>query len=140
MTRTPQTVEDLLRGSGLKATAPRLAVYEAMLSLGHASADDVCAMLKASGDTCTVATVYNVLETFVEKGLLSRRFSSNNKMYFDVNSCRLIHLYDSVNHEFKDIVDESLYEYLDSHFKRRSFRGYKIDSVDVQLVCHPAVK
>ena len=36
-----QTIKDIIRESGLKATPQRLAIYQTMRDLGHASADAV---------------------------------------------------------------------------------------------------
>ena len=127
-----------LKAKGLKATPQRIAVHEAMMQLGHASADMVADLMSRQSDTnVTIASVYNILSTFADLKIYSRRLSSNNKMYFDVNTFKHIHLYDSVNSEYKDIIDETLIEAIESHFKKRRFRGYKLDSIDIQLVCHP---
>lgn len=134
-----EAFRQILKTRGLKATPQRLAVHEAMLSLGHASADMVTDYVKAHSSTrLTIASVYNILAQLALLGVYQHRMSSNNKMYFDVNTFRHVHLYDAVNHEYKDVVDDSVFEFLDTHFKRRSFRGYKVDSVDVQIVCHPS--
>lgn len=131
----------LLKKYELKATPQRLAVHEAMLNLCHASADMVAGYAAAhSSARLSVASVYNILSQLALLGVYHHRLSSNNKMFFDVNTCRHAHIYDSVNHEYRDVMDEALFDYLDSHFKRRSFRGYKVDFIDVQIVCHPSTK
>ena len=93
-----------LRRHAMKATPQRLAVHEAMLRLGHASADTVTEEIRKSASTnVTVASVYNILTNLAGLGIYKRRMSANNKMYFDVNTFKHIHLYDSENHTFKDI-------------------------------------
>ncbi|MGN1211722.1 MAG: transcriptional repressor, partial [Candidatus Cryptobacteroides sp.] len=93
----------ILRKHALKATPQRLAVHEAMLRLGHASADMVTEEIRANSSTkVTVASVYNILSGLAVLGVYSHRMSSNNKMYFDVNNFRHIHIYDRENHCFKD--------------------------------------
>ena len=127
----------ILKDKGMKATPQRVAVHQAMLELGHASADMVCDFITRNSSTnVTVASVYNVLARLNELGIYKRRFSSNNKMYFDVNTFSHLHLYDTRYNEFKDIVDDELNELIESHFKGRKFRGYKIDDFDIQIVCH----
>jgi len=129
----------ILKSKELKSTPQRLAVHEAMLALGHASADIVTEyILEKKSAKVTVASVYNILSTFADLKIYHRRLSSNNKMYFDVNTFKHIHLYDSVNNEYKDIIDEELISAIESHFKKRRFRGYKLDAIDIQLVCHPS--
>ena len=130
--------KELLKNKGLKATPQRLAVHDAMLKLGHASADMVAEQMANAGFThITIASVYNILSTLADLKIYSRRMSANNKMYFDVNSFRHIHLYDNANHEYRDLLDDELMELVESKLKGRRFRGYAIDSVDIQIGCHP---
>ncbi|MCQ2157709.1 MAG: transcriptional repressor [Bacteroidales bacterium] len=127
----------ILRNEDMKATQQRIAVHQAMLELGHASADMVCDYISAhNGTDITVASVYNILSQLNEIGLYKRRFSSNNKMYFDVNNFNHLHLYDTKFNEYKDVQDDELIELIENHFRGRRFRGYKIDDFEVQIVCH----
>jgi Fe2+ or Zn2+ uptake regulation protein len=133
--------KSILKRHSLKATPQRLAVHEAMLCLGHASADQVCEFLESKGGTrVTVASVYNILTQMTLLGIYTHRFSANNKMYFDVNGYKHIHLYDTVNNEFKDVMDDELLEMVESRVRARRFRGYKVDGVDIQIVCHPTTR
>ena len=98
--------KQILKKHSLKATPQRLAVHEAMISLGHASADMVTEAIAAKGTTkVTVASVYNILTQLAMLGIYDYRLSSNNKMYFDVNTFLHMHLYDRENHMFKDVLD-----------------------------------
>ena len=85
----------ILRKHSLKATPQRLAVHEAMMSLGHACADMVTQAIKEKGAAkVTVASVYNILTQMAMLGIYHYRLSSNNRMYFDVNTFKHIHFYD----------------------------------------------
>ena len=129
----------ILKKHSLKATPQRLAVHEAMMTLGHACADMVTEAIKEKATAkVTVASVYNILTHMAMLGVYNYRLSANNKMYFDVNTFKHIHLYDSINNEYKDIIDEELITKIESHFKKRRFRGYKLDAIDIQLICHPS--
>ena len=64
--------------------------------------------------------------------------SANNKMYFDVNTFRHIHLYDYVNNTFKDVIDDDFMDNLDAYFAKKKFKGYRVECVDVQIVCRPS--
>ncbi len=130
-----------LKSHSLKATPQRLAVHEAMLRLGHASADMVTEEIRKSGSTkVTIASVYNILTHMAVLGIYHHRLSSNNKMYFDVNTFKHFHIYDSENHLYKDVVDNELVELIENHFGKRRFRGYSIDHIDIQLVGRPTKK
>ncbi len=128
-----------LKRHGLKATPQRLAVHEAMMKLGHASADMVTEEIRESGTTkVTVASVYNILSHLALLGIYDHRLSSNNKMYFDVNTFKHMHIYDCENHEFKDVVDEELLSIVERHLLRRKFKGYRIENIDIQLIGRPS--
>jgi len=88
----------------------------------------------------TVASVYNILTHMAMLGIYDYRLSANNKMYFDVNTFKHMHLYDHENHVFKDVIDDELISVIEAHLGRRKFRGYKIEGIDIQLVGRPTRK
>lgn len=138
---TIEYFRELLRKNGLKVTPQRIAVHEAMLRLGHACADMVTAEILAAKKTkVTVASVYNILTQLSLLGIYHHRISENNKMYFDVNTFKHFHLYDTMNHTFSDVIDDELYQQIEGKLLERRFKGYKIDGIDVQILAHPSVK
>ena len=131
----------ILKKHSLKATPQRLAVHEAMISLGHASADMVTEEIKEkSSAKVTVASVYNILTHMATLGIYHHRLSSNNKMYFDVNTFKHIHFYDQANHAFRDVIDDELVMLIESHLSRKKVKGYKIEGFDIQLIGRPTRK
>ncbi len=133
--------KQVLKKHSLKATSQRLAVHAAMLELGHASADMVTEhILKQAEAKVTIASVYNILTQLAELGIYDQRMTPNNKMYFDVNTFKHIHLYDKVNHTLSDVMDEELINLIESHLKRRRFRGYSVDDIEIQIIAHPTRK
>jgi len=142
ISNTPMTMDEFknfLKKNSLKATKQRMAVHEAMLEMGHASADMVAESISAKGEVkVTVASVYNILTSMALLGAYEHRLSMGNKMYFDVNTHCHLHLYDTVNNEFKDLEDNELMDMINSRLSHRKFRGYKVDGVDIQILCHPS--
>ena len=138
------TIEEykaILKKHSLKATPQRLAVHEAMMSLGHACADMVTETIKEKNTAkVTLASVYNILTHMAMLGVYNYRLSANNKMYFDVNTFKHIHLYDHENHVFKDVIDDELISLIESHLNRKRFKGYKVEGVDIQLIGKPTRK
>jgi len=131
----------MLKSHDLKATPQRIAVHKVMMELIHASADTVYeAIVKEGSCNITQASVYNILSGLADEGIYSRRMSSNSKMIFDINAYRHVHLYDTRNHEFMDIEAEELLNAAVQGIRRRRFRGYKIDDIDIQILCHPTRK
>ena len=128
----------LLKKYNLKVTPQRLAVHEAMLALGHASADMVTEYIITRGKAkVTVASVYNILSQLTLLGIYNHRMSANNKMYFDVNTFKHFHLYDTVNNCYTDVIDEDLQKIIENRLLNKHYKGYKVDDIDVQILCHP---
>ncbi|MBR5724799.1 MAG: transcriptional repressor [Bacteroidales bacterium] len=128
----------MLRDRDLKATPQRMAVHAAMRELVHASAEDVARRI-AERDSVRVApaSVYNILTLFADEGIYGRRCGRAGKMVFDVRAGRHLHLYDTRNEAWRDLEDPELLAQVEAHFKGRRFRGFKIDGVEVQVLCRP---
>jgi len=72
-TAVPDTAPaDLLRRSGLRVTAPRVAVLEAVAGHPHADADAVLTRARATLPTVSVQAVYDVLHALTDAGILRR--------------------------------------------------------------------
>lgn len=137
------TLEDFcsqLRRHGLKATKQRLAVHRAMMELEHASADMVREKLALEGSKVTSASVYNILSQLADYHIYSRRLSATNKMFFDVDASKHIHLYDRENHCYRNLIDEELSTLVTSHLKRRRFKGFTVEDIDIQIIAKPTRK
>ena len=138
---TIEEFKEILKRHSLKATPQRLAVHEAMVELGHASADMVTDTIKAKGTAkVTLASVYNILTHMAMLKVYNYRLSANNKMYFDVNTFKHIHFYDHAHHTFRDVIDDDLVQMIEAHLSRKRVKGYKIESFDIQLVGRPTKK
>ena len=88
----------------------------------------------------TVASVYNILSQLADLRIYTRRLSANNKMYFDISTNRHVHLYDRENHRYRDVFDEELMDLVQSHLKRRKFKGFTVEDIDIQLIARPTRK
>ena len=136
-----QKFKALLKQHKLKATPQRLAVHNVMLQLIHASAEQVADVLKeASESKVSVSSVYNILSQMASLGIYGRRLSVNNVMFFDVNPESHLHLYDPQNNVFKDVQDPDLLMEIEERIKRHRYRGFRVSSVEVNIICHPPKK
>ena len=129
-----------LRRHGLKATRQRIAVHEVMAELVHASADMVREELAVRGYHVTTASVYNILSQLADFRIYGRRLSATNKMFFDVVPTRHIHMYDRENNTWRDLADEDLDAVVNAHLKRRRFKGFTVEDIDIQLIARPTRK
>lgn len=129
-----------LRRHNLKATRQRLAVHEVMMELEHASADMVREKLIERGTSVPTASVYNILSQLADYRIYSRRMSATSKMFFDVDSSRHIHLYDRENHIYRNVVDDQLPILIAAQLKRRRFKGYSVEDLDIQIIAKPTTR
>ena len=73
-----------LRAAGLKATAPRLTILEALeTDRRHPSAEMIFESLKDSSPSLSLSTVYQTLETFLQQGLVRRISGAGGKLRVD---------------------------------------------------------
>jgi len=136
-----QKYKALLKQHKLKATPQRLAVHGAMLQLIHASAEQVAGVLEQESELkVSVSSVYNILTQMASLGIYGRRLSVGNTMVFDVNPASHLHLYDPQNNVFKDIQDPDLMMDIEERIKKHRYRGFRVSSVEVNVICHPPKK
>jgi Fur family ferric uptake transcriptional regulator len=75
MTATPQDQDDprrLLRGAGLRVTAPRLAVLEWLALHPHQTAEQITVAARERLGAVSTQAVYDVLNTFTREGLVRK--------------------------------------------------------------------
>ncbi len=136
---TLQEFRTMLRRHNLKATRQRLAVHEVMTDLVHASADMVKEELEKRGSgKVTLGSVYNILSQLSDCHIYVRRLSVSNKMFFDAINSPHIHLYDRENDTYRDLVNDDLQELVATHLRRRRFKGYTLEGVDIQFIARPS--
>ncbi|RMI03320.1 Fur family transcriptional regulator [Cellulomonas triticagri] len=68
----PAQPAEILREQGLRVTAPRLAVLDAVAAVPHADADAVLRHARAALPTVSVQAVYDVLHALTDAGILRR--------------------------------------------------------------------
>ncbi|WP_029068859.1 Fur family transcriptional regulator [Jonesia quinghaiensis] len=64
--------EQLLRSHGLRVTATRLAVLDAVTHTPHADSETVLSHVRRHIGTASVQTIYDALNTFATRGLMNR--------------------------------------------------------------------
>ena len=67
-----QPIADRLRSAGLRVTAPRLAVYEAVAAAGHRDAEAIARDARERTGSLSTQAVYDSLRVLTELGLLRR--------------------------------------------------------------------
>lgn len=137
MQKTSQQIRELLSAQGIKVTPQRIAVYEALAELGHASAEQITARVHGSFPTVTIGTIYNVLECFSSKGVISKLNTSDNKMYFDISVHDHHHILCEETGEIVDFGDAELTEMIRSYYAKHKLEcgeGFELSDIRVQLI------
>jgi Fur family transcriptional regulator, iron response regulator len=94
-----------LRTHGIQPTAQRLAVARFVLETrSHPTADQIWEKVRQRSPTLSRATVYNTLNLFVEKGLLSTLALREGALVFDPHVARHHHFIDEETGEIHDVA------------------------------------
>jgi len=129
-----QEIRSRIAAAGLKVTPQRMAIYEALSFLGHASVDDVCQKVQEQAPYMSPATVYTTLERFAQKNLISRLLSDGSKMMFDITARPHCHF---CSEDFKTVQDwheEDLIRVVQEHLARYPIQGFHLKDIKVNLI------
>jgi Fur family ferric uptake transcriptional regulator len=89
----PPPLADTLRAKGLRLTAQRQFVLEAVYRLGHATPDQVHAEVARTASGINITTVYRTLELLEELGLVTHTHLSHGApTYHGVSEQQHVHL------------------------------------------------
>jgi Fur family peroxide stress response transcriptional regulator len=127
-------IRQKLTEKGLKVTPQRISILEAVYTLdNHPTAENIIAHIRKSQPNIATGTAYKVLETLVEKQLIQKVKTDKDIMRYDGVTEKHHHLYCSECDLIEDYVDEDLDEYLKEYFKKKSFPGFKIEDIVLQI-------
>ena len=124
---------DKLRKSGLRPTRQRLKICEVLFDRDttfHFTINDLTKIISEKlNEKISLATVYNTVHSFKNKGYLKEISINSDKSYFDTNT--------SVHHHFFDEDTNSLIDCdendLDKIKIKKNITGKKISSVEVLI-------
>lgn len=119
---------------GLKITPQRVVILEAIYKLNnHPTADNIIENIRESHPNIATGTVYKVLETLVENGLIRKVKTDKDIMRYDGIIENHHHLYCSKCDLIEDYIDEDLDNLLKNHFKDKNIKGFKIEDIVLQI-------
>tara|TARA_B100000686_G_scaffold244803_1_gene253904 strand:- start:345 stop:761 length:417 start_codon:yes stop_codon:yes gene_type:complete len=120
-----------LRVSGLRPTKQRLAICRALFDRKetfHFTIEKLKKIIeKGNKNKISVATLYNTVHAFKEKGYLKEISLKGNKTFFDTNTNHHHHFYDENMSQLIDIEDKNI----SVNFLPKMPSGKKIKSVEV---------
>ena len=122
---------DKLRTSGLRPTKQRLKICEVLFSREktfHFTINDLAKNISEQlKEKISLATVYNTIHAFKDKGYLKEISINSDKSYFDTNITNHHHFYDQDTNELID-CDDGIIE---TPKIKKNISGKKINSVEV---------
>ena len=123
--------EKKLRSVGLRPTRQRLEICEVLFDRKetfHFTIDDLQKILKTKLNTkISIATVYNTINSFKNKGYIKEISLNSEKTYFDTNVTNHHHFYDEITSELIDFHDSDVEQLK----LRKNLPGKKIKSIEV---------
>ena len=121
-----------IKNAGLKATPQRKMIYELMTKLGHSSIDEIIAKLQQQDSEMTISTIYRVLESFCNAGLVSKMSYPNGKCFYDVTLEEHYHAFKG--NEIIDYKDSDLSTLIKNRLKEKSFEySDSIEKISLQI-------
>ena len=122
-----------LRNSGLRPTKQRLKICEVLFNRDktfHFTINDLSKIITdKTGEKISLATVYNTVHAFKNKGYLKEISINSDKSYFDTNITHHHHFFDQDTNELIDCDDETI----EKINIKKNVTGKKINSVEVLI-------
>ena len=124
---------DKLRSSGLRPTKQRLKICEVLFNREktfHFTINDLASQISEKlNEKISLATVYNTVHAFKNKGYLKEISINSDKSYFDTNTTNHHHFFDEDTNELID-CDDDVVENVNI---KKNISGKKINSVEVLI-------
>jgi len=107
---TPEAIRARLREAGLRPTRQREELALLLFGAGdrHVTAEALHREAMLAGIRVSLATVYNTLHQFTEGGLLREVVVDAGRAYFDTNTDRHHHFFNTHTHELADIHGDAI--------------------------------
>ena len=130
MLSSPDYIEKL-RKSGLRPTKQRIQICEVLFDTDktfHFTINDLVKLIeKKTNEKISLATVYNTIHSFQQKGYLKEIAINSSQTYFDTNTSDHHHFFDEKEKQLIDLK----YEDVDPIKIKKIIPGKKIKSVEV---------
>ena len=124
---------DKLRSSGLRPTKQRLKICDVLFNREktfHFTINDLAKIISNQlNEKISLATVYNTIHAFKNKGYLKEISINSDKSYFDTNTKIHHHFFDEDTNELIDCDNNDI----DKINIKKNITGKKINSIEVLI-------
>ena len=132
---THKQIIDKLIAVGLRVTPQRILVYEIIAKLNnHPSADEIIGCLKKNQPNIATGTVYKVLDSLTEKGLIAKVFTDCDVMKYEIINTNHHHLYCDQSGKIVDYFDEEINNILNQYFNKHKIPNFEVKEVKLQIL------
>lgn len=130
-----QKYENIIRESGLRVTPQRVEVLRAVHEIkGHPTSEEISRYVKELHPSVALGTVYHILDSFVDRGILSRVKTEKGAMLYDETLVKHHHLYCNESERIEDYYDEELDDLLEAYFRKKNINNFEISDIKLHLV------
>jgi Fur family peroxide stress response transcriptional regulator len=127
-------IKNKLEEKGLKITPQRMIILEAVYNLNnHPTADNIMEYIRQKHPGIATGTVYKVLETLIESGLIKKVTTDKDVMRYDGIIENHHHLYCSECDLIEDYHDPELDKLLKNYFSNKNLPRFTIGEFSIQI-------
>ena len=129
-------INKILKEKNLKVTPQRIAVMQVLMNdRTHPSAEVLIKSILKDHPYISVGTIYNILDTFVNKGIVVKIHTDDNIMRYDPVVEEHHHIYLDEEGEILDYYDEELTELVKNYLKNKEeLNSIEIDKIKINLL------
>lgn len=128
------TYREKVAKAGLKVTNQRVAMLSILERIPHPSADDVVQEFRKKRQNISIGTVYNTLETFVEKRLIRKLETEGGVVRYEISPDSHFHLYSRENERVEDYFDEELLILIRQYIDKKGIKNFTVNEIRLQLI------
>lgn len=99
----------------------------------HPTADQIIAYVRKANPNIASGTIYNILETFVNCGIIHKVKTERDIMRYDAILEHHHHLYCRESDRIADYFDEDLNQVLENYFAQKKIPGFEIEDIKLQI-------
>ena len=130
-----EIISNKLLDKGLKVTPQRIAVLEGLIKLNnHPTAENIIDYIGKNHPHISVATVYKVLDVFVDNALIKKVKTERGIMRYDAVMDDHHHIYCSDSDRIEDYNNQELDAMLEEFFNKNDIPGFKIEDIRLQII------
>lgn len=129
-----KNTQSILKEKGLKITPQRIAVLQILVnSENHPTAEWIIENIKKNHPGISTGTVYKILDTFVEYGIIKKVKTESGIMRYDAITKPHHHLYCKKSEKILDYEDPELDKIISDYFETKKIKGFKIEDITLQI-------